>query len=479
MRNTLFWVVLSVSVLLLPGILYAQAPYTVWVRTYNGPAFSGAAATSCAVDAAGNLYVAGSSSNGSNSDFLIIKYNAVTGDTIWVRSYIGSADDDDGAKDCAVDNSGYLYVTGYYYNETQDEDYLTIKYNTTTGDTIWSRRYKGTVYANGSDIAYSCAVDDSGNLYVTGFSSPDYLTIKYNTATGDTIWTRRFSANGFNNSCDVDGFGNLYVAGTSSGSCLAIKYNAVTGDTIWTKRYEGSGSVHSCAVDGSGNLYVTASSIVDTSYAFLNIIKYNTAGDTLWTSSYGPVYWLDYANDCVADDSGNLYVPYHSYNGANFDYLTIKYNANGDTLWTCRYNSPADSNDSPSDCAIDGSGNLYVTGASYNGTSSCLTIKYNTAAGVAGKPNCQMADNKLQLGQNIPNPFSQHTVISYQLPASGPVSLKIYNVAGQLVKTFNMGLQQPGYHQVEWHDSKIPAGVYFYLLTSGHYQATKKLVVVK
>jgi hypothetical protein len=160
------------------------------------------------------------------------------------------------------------------------------------------------------------------------------------------------------------------------------------------------------------------------------------------------------------------------------DYLTIKYNAAGDTLWSCRYGASND--DYATGCAIDGAGNLYVTGRSSNGTNlDLLTIKYNTATGIAGKPECPTINNKLRLEQNKPNPFDRYTTIGYHLPASGPVNLKIYNIAGKLVKTFDMGIQQPGYHHLEWHVSKISAGVYFYRLTSGVYQATKKLVVIK
>jgi len=57
--------------------------------------------------------------------------------------------------------------------------------------------------------------------------------------------------------------------------------------------------------------------------------------------------------------------------------------------------------------------------------------------------------------------------------------LNIYNMSGQLVKEFNLGLQQAGCRQIEWSDAKTTSGVYFYRLTAGNYQATKKLVVVK
>jgi len=465
---------------LLPSFLFAQAPDTLWTRRYNGPDNDYDNARSCVVDNSGNLYVTGSSSNTYAGEFLTIKYNSA-GDTLWTRSYSQNILYDCSAQACAVDDSGNLYVTGSSYNGMSD-DCLTVKYNS-AGDTLWSRRYSG--------LSYSCVVDGSGNIYVTGISlGNDFLTIKYNPA-GDTIWTRSYDgpAHGYDcaNGCVVDISGNLYVVGTCDNGLyldyLTVKYNAA-GDTIWVRAYNGPADnfdqAYGCVVDDLGNVYVTGLSSNGTSKDYLTI-KYNAAGDTLWTRRYNnPIANGAPIASCAVDGSGNLYITGNSYNGTNWDFLTIKYNVAGDTLWSCRYNGPANGNDAAYSCEIDGSGNLYVTGYSYNGTNDdYLTIKYNTATGVAGKPKLPMTVSKLKLEQNRPNPFSQHTTISYQLPTTGPASLNIYNAAGQLVKTFDMGQQQAGYHQVEWSGSNIPAGVYFYRLTAGNHQATKKLVVVK
>ena len=480
--------VMAVIFALLPSVLNAQAPDTLWTRRYNGPANGYDESEACMIDGWGNLYVTGYSSNGTNYDYLTVKYN-ISGDTLWTRRYNGPSNDMEGAYSCAVDGLGNLYVTGWSPNDP-DADYLTIKYNE-LGDTIWTRWYNGP--ANGGDIARSCAVDSINNLYVVGYSSngtdADYLTIKYK-ADGETLWTRRYNNPPYGaiaTDCAVDCLGNLYVVGYSSNGTnddyLTIKYNA-DGDTLWSRRYNGPANggdrASGCAVDGLGNLYVVGQSHNGSNYDCLTI-KYNTAGDTLWTCLFnGPFNGSDGASDCAVDGIDNIYVTGRSYNGINDDYLTIKYNDLGDTIWTCRYNGPANSNDYATGCVVDSSGNLYVTGYSYSNTNAdYLTIKYNTATGVTGNPEPPIIGNKLRLEQNRPNPFNQHTTISYQLPTSGTASLKIYNAAGQLVKTFDMGQQQAGHHQVEWSDSKITAGVYFYRLTAGNYQATKKLVVVK
>jgi len=78
----------------------------------------------------------------------------------------------------------------------------------------------------------------------------------------------------------------------------------------------------------------------------------------------------------------------------------------------------------------------------------------------------------LVLGQNAPNPFDPQTQISYTIPGSAsgaPVSLRIYDVAGRLVRTLVDAIQPPGIHVLGWdgtdeRGSRVSSGVYFYRL---------------
>ena len=90
-----------------------------------------------------------------------------------------------------------------------------------------------------------------------------------------------------------------------------------------------------------------------------------------------------------------------------------------------------------------------------------------------------------QLCQNAPNPFgSQPTIIQYAVTKPGNVSLKVYNISGQLVKTLVNEGKRAGYHNVRWNGKdesgrQAASGIYFYRLTSGQFSDTKKLVVLK
>jgi hypothetical protein len=86
---------------------------------------------------------------------------------------------------------------------------------------------------------------------------------------------------------------------------------------------------------------------------------------------------------------------------------------------------------------------------------------------------------KFELAQNYPNPFNPTTTISYSVPKTGNVSLKVYNLLGEEVATLFAGVQQIGNHTAVFDGSRFASGVYFYRLEAGNNTMTKKLVLMK
>ncbi|MCK4353126.1 T9SS type A sorting domain-containing protein [candidate division WOR-3 bacterium] len=84
-----------------------------------------------------------------------------------------------------------------------------------------------------------------------------------------------------------------------------------------------------------------------------------------------------------------------------------------------------------------------------------------------------------KLFQNYPNPFVKSTSIKYQLPVKSKVSLKIYNVAGRLVKTLVNEKKGPGYYATNWDAKEFSSGIYFVRFTAGDYKTTKKLILMR
>ncbi len=377
-------------------IKYLPGGDTAWARFYGGSGENEDGPSAIAVDSSGNVYVTGwSVDTGPIYNYLTIKYYP-NGDTAWVRKYKGPLNSGGGGFDLAVDGEGDIYVIGTVHNGSANFDFCTIKYYT-NGDTAWVRTYNGP--GDSTDMAEKIAVDASGNAYVTGLSfgsgtGYDYATVKYlpdgQVAPG---WPTRYNnvaASGDDMPTDVisDGSGNVYVTGNSysteaGADYLTIKYYS-NGGTAWERRYNNQWNTDdygaAIALDDSGRIFVAG-----ISGGHNLVIKYNSAGDMIWSSRYwntSPPDSSDRDPSITTDHCGNLYLTGSVYDEGTFwNYLTIKYNPEGDTVWVKRYNGIASSSDMP--CAIADeesqcSGNVYVTGWSWGGSSysDYATIKY-------------------------------------------------------------------------------------------------------
>src|SRR5205807_2325072 len=97
-------------------------------------------------------------------------------------------------------------------------------------------------------------------------------------------------------------------------------------------------------------------------------VAYSNSGVPLWTNHYGGPGRDDLPYAIAVDNSGNVFVAGNSWNGANYDYATVAYSNDGVTLWTNRYDGPDNLGDVALAIAVDNSGNVFVTGSSWNGT---------------------------------------------------------------------------------------------------------------
>jgi uncharacterized delta-60 repeat protein len=416
-------------ILILSAInLFSQTVYQQWVDRYNGSANLYDGTTCIATDAQGYIYVAGSSySINTNRDCVTIKYNQ-NGETMWVRKFSGAlAFGGDYLFAITVDNSGNVYVTGRCDNGAPTySDYVTIKYNS-SGVQQWASCYNGP--ANSTDEARAIAVDNSGNVYVTGKSPGlggqsgygyDIATVKYD-VNGNQMWVARYNgtANGddFGAAIGVDANGNVYVSGSTLGNdppasyAILIKYNS-DGVQQWIQRNNGPGNTgggsNSLRIDGSGFIYIGGYSWNPTSnYDYLTM-KYNSDGVLQWYQRYDGGFGLgDFETAMKLDLAGNVYVTGKSTGQihlADSIFVTIKYNTDGIQQWVQLYPGTFNSVNVAHDLAVDNSGNVYVTGSSmYNGMNHFITIGYNA--------NGNEQWNMVYVGPGAGNDFSNAIAI--------------------------------------------------------------------
>jgi hypothetical protein len=86
---------------------------------------------------------------------------------------------------------------------------------------------------------------------------------------------------------------------------------------------------------------------------------------------------------------------------------------------------------------------------------------------------------EFKLSQNYPNPFNPATIINFSLAESRKVSLKVYDVLGNLVRILIDDFMEAGNHQVTFDAENLSAGVYYYKLEAGNFTSTKKLILIK
>ncbi len=103
-------------------------------------------------------------------------------------------------------------------------------------------------------------------------------------------------------------------------------------------------------------------------------------------------------------------------------------------------------------------------------------LQNGTLTGVKSRPN---VPGTFALSQNYPNPFNPSTEISFAIPKSGFVTLKVYNVLGQEVATLMDGFKTAGNYNVVFNASNLASGVYFYRLSLGTQSISKKMLFLK
>ncbi|MDP4115244.1 MAG: T9SS type A sorting domain-containing protein [Bacteroidota bacterium] len=102
--------------------------------------------------------------------------------------------------------------------------------------------------------------------------------------------------------------------------------------------------------------------------------------------------------------------------------------------------------------------------------------KQNNTTAINEKDNVLKTFN---LSNNYPNPFNPSTIICYQLPKNGWVTIKVYDILGNEVKTLVNENKSPGSYTVCFDAGRLSSGVYIYRIVAGEYKASKKMMLIK
>ena len=194
-------------------IKYSSEGVEEWRRTYNGPANGGDISRAITVSNDGGIIVTGFSSNDESYDYITLKYS-IDGGLEWVRRYNSLFNKDDLAFGVAGASDGGVVVTGYSSNGS-NYDYLTLKYSK-DGDLEWERRYDSP--SNGDDLAFSVVTPKYGGVVVAGRAingnNISLLTVKYSNQ-GAKEWEYRYNATSSGVAISIGEDSSLRIGGTT------------------------------------------------------------------------------------------------------------------------------------------------------------------------------------------------------------------------------------------------------------------------
>ncbi len=331
---------------------------------------------------------------------------AAGGDVVW--QYGDAKTGKQEAKAMAVDSSGNIILTGYQLLSGTDNDFYTVKINSDGSGVAWTAPYNN---SGKDDQAVAVAGDSENNIIVTGHaqvgSKFDFQTIKYNGSTGAVLWQDTFngSANGNDeaSAVAVDSLNDIYIAGHAQNASgnddyLILKYSP-NGTLLWQKTYGGSGGGEdriTSITAGFDGIAVTGYSWNGADFDYMTI-KYGFDGTKLWEQRYSSSGTNNDRGLYVKmDSSGNVVVTGYLSNGTDLDIYTAKYNGStGALIWEKTYNGGYD--DEPRGLWIGAQGNVYVTGYTWTltGHYDFYTAKYNGSNGslIWDKPFNSGSDN--------------------------------------------------------------------------------------
>lgn len=471
-------------------IKYNTEGVQLWDALYIYPGEAYIRPTGLALDSSGNAYVIAIQGPAYDlpTNSLIAKFNSSGGSLAWVKRYAGQYGWSS-FVDIKIDPRNNIYIVG-----ASDTSHLVVRYNT-NGDSVWVRKFHPPL---SSESARSCTIDDSLNIIFTGrrrYSNPpdSLLVVKYSSG-GVMRWE---SAYAFDNLVNVgtkitaDQSGSVYIGGDTRvsgiGVYLTLKYNR-NGVRQWAKIYNAPGSVinqlSGIAMDRFNNsFYVTGGAVVN-GFPKAVTIKYNTAtGDSIWIKRDSGNNNGGGGRDIKVDSSGNVYITGATYNYPSYnpyEIITFKYSFQSNPVWfiTYNYGSYTGLDNGLSFELRDN--NIYVLGTSQSGfqMSDYVLIKYNQILGI--QPLSSELPKVFKLEQNYPNPFNPSTKIRFSVSKRSFVLIQVYDILGRIKELPVNDNLNPAEYEVILDGSNYSSGVYFYrLIADGNIIDTKKFIVLK
>lgn len=448
-----------------------------------------------AIQSDGKIVAVGSSNNGTNDDFSIVRYNSdgsmdntFNGNGIQITDF-GS--NDDYAQALAIQSDGKIVVAGATY-----ADFALARYNT---DGSLDNTFNGTGMVitdlSNGDYGYGVTIQSDGKIILVGnattsTSTVDLTVLRYNvdgsldsTFNGTGIQTTNFTtySSDFGNDVEVQADGKIVVAGYTQNfsdyEYAVVRYNS---DGSLDNTFDGDGKqttamglsvdiAFSMAIQTDGKIVIAGRTGNSFSASEFGLVRYNTdgsldltfSGDGIQTTDFG---YHEYGIAITLQSDGKIIVVGSTDYFGSDDFAIARYNTDGsldisfsgDGKQTTSFSSVGDA---ASSVAIQSDGKIVVAGySSNNGVDNEFAIARYYSGLIT---DISDATNNEQISTTIfPNPFDRETKLKINGLSQIASTLMIYNALGQMVHSQIINSNETGL------ELSLPNGIYTYTITS-------------
>lgn len=464
-------------------------------------------------------------SRGSNTDFVYLTTSNNSGQNWSAPEVVSTHEHPVNNKyyaqgpTAAMDNSGYihvvypyrgtpLYISGWdnypptHINHVTNEsgDWVTVV------DVINDNSIQ-TSDGNGATVSYIYwpAILSLKNMEY--FAAPDYAWwatkshVVYSERGAAGIWSEGSALVTYERNA-IDKY-TIYCATlvTDATNIYSLWFNRYTGElksktnsagvwgeeeVIYTSSYAIDGVTNAysmSAISGNGKCRVVMSRMENT-YNYNQLFFYERNGPNWTMESMLISDTLNFVNAYEKNDTTNIFYRYYIQNEARYGYKFLTYTGSG-------FSNPAV-------LSFGDNKNIYNFITAEHHSDPLIYQYYDEdkamwylCSGELGElvtTGIEDIDNNIPkeyaLFQNYPNPFNPETTIEFQLPKTGIVSIKIYNMLGQLIKTLVDEIKTAGSYSVRWNGkdengNSAASGIFIYQMKTNEYQASKKMITLK
>ncbi|MBS1515473.1 MAG: T9SS type A sorting domain-containing protein [Bacteroidetes bacterium] len=452
---------------------------TIWIRNFGAVPCWQEDARCLKMDNENNLLALCQTADTLNNIILtyVVKANR-NGDILW-KTNLGNAINFFDSK-LEISSSGFIYVSikNTDFNSNYENKIFKISSSGLKTDSI-------KVSHNGTPVfIYDFKILSDTKIYILYYTSSDSTYISLVDTGSNVQWTSKSPYF----LCSKIGKDSSIIAANAE---RMSKFN-INGELKWTKLLYGSnpGSFNGNSIEpkilltrDDNIIYAGCAPITAQTHTFL-VSKLNSqTGDSIWSFKLNSTLPSNsMLTDIAMDSSGNFYacgliLPTNYQNGNT--YGIIKLSSQGNLLRTTLNNNYINLFMMPYYISVTNDNSIIMEGF-YDGTiqyEQSLTIKYSQPVNIT--PSGNSLPDKFSLKQNYPNPFNPNTVIGFQLPVAGFVTVKIYDINGREISELVNEKLSAGEYKIDFNGASLPSGVYYYKMTTENFSETKKMILIK